>query len=370
MAQIGTAPAASRYNGLSSGQRFIYSFETQEGIPVDGGNALLRDMSPFTIRILPPDALLAASVSPTGTTSTDTNVNLITSVAQNLGTSTSDPTTASALGRSTLIGQSSFVIDTLKASVADGTLLTNQGSATPAISNLAVIADITLQLQTILSISPLTLLVNPDNFTISYTKIQNYSTRTRFGYVFEAWGEEQPTISFSGSTGAFIAAAASGTLAQVTGRTESVSGMQYASKRDSAAWQNFMSLYQFYRNNGYIFDTTGASEAHLFIGHIAIDYDQWTYVGQFNSFSYKYEEGQPHRVTFDMDFQVNRMYDWASQSTSVSPLSAPTVSLSDPKYAPGRGGTSPGALDPFGGSDNQSSFADRLSQIPFELLGE
>jgi len=70
--------AANRYDGVGVGPRLEYSFESQPGIPIDGTNALLRQLSPFTIRILPPDALLQAAAAYAGTTSVD----LITAAAQ------------------------------------------------------------------------------------------------------------------------------------------------------------------------------------------------------------------------------------------------------------------------------------------------
>ena len=82
-------------------------------------------------------------------------------------------------------------------------------------------------------------------------KVQQYNDRTRYGYVFQGWGEEQTRLTISAKCGAFSSG----------GR-----GVQYASKRDSAAWQNLMTAFQFYKNNGYIYDTLGKSNAHLFVG--------------------------------------------------------------------------------------------------------
>ena len=50
---------ASRYDGLSTGSAIAYSFETQEGLPVDAGNPILRELSPFTFRIIPPSIVSA-----------------------------------------------------------------------------------------------------------------------------------------------------------------------------------------------------------------------------------------------------------------------------------------------------------------------
>jgi len=45
---------AARYDGLPTGPGLFYSFETQRGYPVDGTNPLLRVLSPFTLRLIPP----------------------------------------------------------------------------------------------------------------------------------------------------------------------------------------------------------------------------------------------------------------------------------------------------------------------------
>jgi hypothetical protein len=181
-------------------------------------------------------------------------------------------------------------------------------------------------------------------------------------------------MSINGSTGAFIAGAAdsanvSAESAQFSGETASVSGVQFASKRDSAAWQNLMALYTFYRNNGYIYDTVGESEAHLFIGAVAIDYDQWTYVGHFESFSYSYDEGTPNRIEWSAEFVVSRMYDWASSPSVVLPQTAPTQSW---QSGSGPGNRSPGALtlgQLFGGRARVDEETNEEGHVPLELLG-
>jgi hypothetical protein len=360
--------AANRYDGIGVGPRLEYSYEAQPGIPIDGTNALLRQLSPFTLRLLPPNALITAAAEETGAYAVD----LITAAATASDQNGIAQQVSQALQR---VSPLSAERTTLQTFVSEGQFLADAGSTIfPTIADAAAAADIALQLQRILEVPPLTLLVNPKDMTISYTSVQNYSTRTRQGFVFERWGEEQPVISFSGSTGAFIAGvtAAPGTdpyADQARRETSSVSGVQFASKRDSAAWQNLMALFHFYRNNGYIYNTVDGSEAHHFIGAVAIDYDQKTYVGHINSFEYTYEEGIPHRIEWTMEFTVNREYDNAASTSAVAPQRAPTVSPSDPKYVGSQ-------ASPRGISDILSA-AERLGAtttgpeegtIPFELL--
>jgi hypothetical protein len=110
-------------------------------------------------------------------------------------------------------------------------------------------------------------------------------------------------------------------------------GVQFASRRDSAAWQNFQTAFQFYKHNGYIYDTVGQSNAMHMVGALSIHYDGWVYYGNMESFSYTLEEGnQLGGVTFDMEFTVNAMVDTSKQSLVVSPMRSPIPSASDPRY--------------------------------------
>ena len=224
-----------------------------------------------------------------------------------------------------------------------------------AVSDLTQALDVIVQLNRVMDTPALTLLINPESLKIDYAKKQVYSDRNRFNYIFQSWGEEQVKLSVSGKSAGFVVGSgdigaydqdasgsaqsrqtAQGNL-KTPSETGSVSGYQYASKWDSAAWQNLMGLFSFYRNNGYIYDTGGRprSEAHLFIGNIEITYDQWVYVGQFENFQYNYAEGKQHgAVEFSFEFTASAMFD-LSQGGAVQPLKAPTPSPSQAT----RGGT-------------------------------
>lgn len=362
--------AANRYDGVGTGPRLEYSYEAQPGIPIDGTNALLRQLSPFTIRLLPPDALLKAAAEEAGSI----DVDLITAAAQGADRNSVAYAIPQYLQRVSPVDAERT---TLQSFVSEGQFLADANATVySTLADAAAAADIALQLQRILEVPPLTLLVNPRDMTITYTSVQNYATRTRNGFVFERWGEEQPTISFSGSTGAFIAgsATAPGTnpwVEQVQRESSSVTGVQFASKRDSAAWQNLMALFHFYKNNGYIYNTVDRSEAHHMVGALAIDYDQWTYVGHIESFEYSYEEGMPHRVEWGMEFVVDRMYDNALSTSVVAPQRAPTVSPSDPKYSGGSAATPQGITDILSATESLSQALQEGTDygvMPFELL--
>lgn len=386
------ADNASRYDGIGVGPRLGYTFEVQQSIPIDGGNQHNRNLSPFQFRLIVPDALLVAaaqvengvdllSATGVGGTATDAaavftaqarSVDLISAAAQGADQNVLAAQVGSALARVSAVNTAQAVLESF---VASGQFLSGQAlEYFVTLSDAFTAADIALQLQRILNAPALTLLVNPNNMAIAYNNIQSYATRTRFGYVFERWGEDQPTISFQGSTGAFISGVANGagtvvTLGQISGETPVASGVQFASRRDSAAWQNLQALFHFFENNGYIYDTLGASEAHLLVGAVAIDYDQWTYVGHIESFDYAFQAGSPNRVEWSMEFKVDRMFDNAQPTMAVLPQAGPTES---PNGFLGSGGTPSSfgnAAASLGGTLNSSIDGNsEFGVIPFELL--
>jgi len=196
---------------------------------------------------------------------------------------------------------------------------TNLGE--PAIADLAQAVDLAWQLSAVMQVAPLVLLINPQNLSINYSKIQQFQDRSRHGYIFQAWGEEQPKLSITAKCGAFVSG----------GR-----GVQMVSRLDSVAWQNLMSAFHLYRNNGYIHDMTGKSNAHLFVGALSIHYDQWVYYGHMENFNWTLDEGNTHGgVEFSMEFTVSSMLDTASPSYNVAPMRSPTPAPWDAQYLSG-----------------------------------
>jgi hypothetical protein len=285
---------------------------------------MLRELSPFTLRLIVPSLVEAEA---------DVDVNLIGRAGQEEQFKAQAEAVRSLFGISGISGsQQGEALAVLQRIVSAGTIITGASTTTErtVLADATTAADIAFQVERMLQTSPLTLLVNPNSMNVNYGVIQQYSNRTRFGFIFERWGETQPTISFSGSTGAFIAAANPALAFPGVTETKSPSGLQFASKRDSAAFQNFVALYHFYRNNGYIFDTVGRTEAPLMVGAIAIDYDQWTYIGHIESFEYTYDQNMQHRLEWSMEFAVDEMIDTAQSPIFVQPLVAPQPNPSWP----------------------------------------
>ena len=320
---------ASRYDGIAVGPRFLYTFEGQNSTPIDGTTALARDLSPFTLSFVPPLAqvgLAEAGAAGAPGTFVRTYDTAFDSVGGFNDSSKNNATSA----QGTIAYNASTALVAAQA-VANGVLLTQTSTvqAFAAIADAYTALDLVAQNAMLENAPALTLLINPSEFSVAYTAVQSYTARGRSGLIFQRWGEQQPQLTFSGSTGAFIAGASR--VSQ--GQTNAVSGMQFAAKRDSAAWQNFMALYHFYRNNGYAYDTFGGSEAHIAVGAVKITYDQVEYEGHIDAFNYSYDEATPHRVAWDITFTCSSVKDLAQLSTVVLPQTAPTQSPSQVRRA-------------------------------------
>jgi hypothetical protein len=325
------------YRSLQTGPNLQVEYEQNTTIPIDGSNAWLRKLSPFILQIEPPlvfgedssffnpnrpagiwspNAMSAGSGMSNATNNYEaTRANLAQSRLSNLNTN------VGTLG-SFIVQNSHAGPDRNKSSQnipvdQSGSQLGRLGE--PAIADMQVALDIAWQLMGGLNTPPLVLLINPQSLSIAYSKIQQFSDRSRYGYIFQAWGEEQVKLTISAKCGGFV-----------SGQR----GYQFSSKRDSAAWQNWMNMYHFYRNNGYIYDTVGKSFANHFVGALSIRYDSWIYYGHMESFSYSYDENlQMGGMDFNIDFVASSTVDLAQQIYNVSPMRSPVPSISDPRYS-------------------------------------
>lgn len=352
---IKSVASAETYGSLPLGVRTTRNYTVQQGTPIDGSRSLLRMLSPFSFELVPPLVLGSDPVTGNGAskkaqigiyesaiTSNDAFSNAKERVSSNIIQS------GKLLGNDQITRLEGIVTNGKfhQRYAADKTRFQESGNSflDPQIADVLTAADIALQLNQIMKTPPLVLLVNPQTLAITYNKLQQYSERTRFGYVFQQWGEEQPKLSISGKIGAFLAGANPADMqrAFVAGRNgniDQVSGVQFASKHESASFQNLMNLFAFYLNNGYIHDTLGKSYANHFVGALAIRYDQWVYIGNIDTFSYGYEDtgtGPNGGVQFDMEFNISQMYDSSKVTNLVRPMQAPTPSPSDPRYSAGR----------------------------------
>jgi len=363
-AQLHKPPAPGAYLGLKGGPEFDYELEPNQTTPIDGSKDLLRVLSPFMIQVEPPlimgssasvyeakkdtPGLIAAGHggAPKAFNTARGRLLDIPGGEQMANAGSVESFVSGGLTHKAKGGSSKKVVD----AKGDGP----DRIGTPAIADLYTAVDITMQLRALVNTPPLILLINPQSLTMSYTKIQQFTDRTRFGYVFQAWGEEQPKLSISAKCGAFIT---------------SGKGVQFASRRDSASWQNLQTAFQFYRHNGYIYDTVGKSNANHMVGALSIHYDGWVYYGNMESFSYTLEEStQLGGIVFDMEFTVNAMVDTSKQSLVVTPMRSPIPSGADTRYggAASKGNLSKGDIS-VGGPDgvvrgSENNYLKKLSE--------
>lgn len=302
------SPAA--YAGLRTGPEFTIVQEQNEAPQVEGSDAMLRMLSPFVIQVE-----LPLVFGENGGFSEVNQINVDTYGIAARGSKGYD-NARSALARFGLGMTSGLAVPTdpvLAEGRADGKL------GEPAIADFQTAVDIARQLKAALKAPPLALLINPEEMTINYDKLQQFTDRTRFGYIFNSHGEDQPKLRITARCGAFYSG----------GR-----GVSHMSRLDSVAWQNLANVFTFYKNNGYIYDTLGKSNAHHFVGCLSIRFDQWVYYGSMESFSWVFDENnQQGGITFDMEFTVSSMLDTAQAPTSVAPMRSPTANPGDPSYA-------------------------------------
>ena len=325
--QLENPPNPVAYRGLQSGPGFSLEYEPNQTPAVDGTQSLLRSLSPFMIQVEPP--LAYASQTEKGKT------DLAGILASGHRSAPSAFRAArKALDEPGLEGSMTSGAKSVEQFVSNGVLHKPQGAestqavdlhgdgasriGSPAIADLYSAVDVTMQLRALVNTPPLVLLINPQSLVMAYNKVQQYTDRSRYGFVFQAWGEEQPKLSIEARCGAFVSG----------GR-----GVQWASRRDSASWQNLATAFQFYRHNGYIYDTIGKSNAHHFVGALSIHYDGWVYYGNMESFNYALDESQQNGgITFSMEFTVNAMVDTSKTSPVILPMTSPVPSPSDPRY--------------------------------------
>lgn len=155
-------------------------------------------------------------------------------------------------------------------------------------------ANIRRQVEVMKNLPPLVMYVNPESFSVSYQHLISDGDRGRDGFIVEHWGLEQPTISASGKIGGAY-------ISTVGSNGRAAGGLTRALRRNSAAFQSFMSLYHSYRNNSYIFNDDGKISL---LGSVKIFYDDTIYTGTFESFTIQETEDSPFDLSYSFAFTV------------------------------------------------------------------
>lgn len=312
-ALVQPSPPLAR-QGLRGGPDFAASMRESDPA-IDGSAQLARSMSPFTIWAEPPPFVPQALQSPGSVTAYGDGLRSVGQAANRSARRDAspayvagDPPTSSAPPR-------------------DGPDL-----AAPQIADRDTALSIRSQVAAMRGIPPLVLLINPETMSVARSKIQQLQDRSRFGFVFQPWGDEAVRVSFTARCGAFY----------TPGR-----GVHVKSRDGSAAWQSMMSLLVLYKNNSYVQDVLGGSYAPLLVGRIGIRYDGWVYRGHLDDLSWTEEEGKPlGGLSFEVTMTATTIVDTSPLPLTVLPLRGPN-GQGTLSFAPAPDGGSP--LESLGG---------------------
>ena len=161
------------------------------------------------------------------------------------------------------------------------------------------------QLEVMKNTPPLRMLVNPESFDVSSEKIISDGNWTRSGPVIQHWGDGQDKITGSGKIAGFYS---------VDVQNANGPGLTRTARNYSMAYQNFMSLWLLYRNNGGLLfpdlsNLLNPTWLLSVVGSIYIYYDGIIYIGSFDSFNVNETDTAPFTLEYDFSFTVRAWYE-------------------------------------------------------------
>lgn len=177
------------------------------------------------------------------------------------------------------------------------------------------------------------LYINPNSVSINLSKIIN-RTQAMVGWIEDHWGEELDTITFQGSSAAFIFSTPvpgsdvgfqSSALqspeqvreyfnkyqdlpdisktAEPSLGTPIFTGLTALKRRDTVAYQEFRKIIQIMDGNGATFDSWGFIKDRLFV---QLSYDYASYRGYFESIDITEDAISPYRFTYTITFKSEK----------------------------------------------------------------
>lgn len=181
---------------------------------------------------------------------------------------------------------------------------------------------------------PLKMLVNPQSFKLSAEKIISDGEWGRNGPIVEHWGDNLDKIEASGKVAAFYSMdagsptgyglnSAGGPATLSPGGASGGPGITRIARQYSQAYQNFLSLWLIYKNNGGIwlppFSTSTVSPSFQsgqtsqvnnlsVLGSVYIFYDNILYLGSFDSFNLTESETAPYTLEYNYSFTVRATF--------------------------------------------------------------
>ena len=199
-------------------------------------------------------------------------------------------------------------------------------------------AEMRTALENIASLKPLRLLVNPQSFRQSNEKIvtDNWG---RNGPITEHWGDNQDKIEGSGKIAAFYSLDAKGD--PTAGSSGSSPGLGRIARQFSTSYQNLLSLWLIYKNNGGVwFPDATDSNSHgrnnlSVIGSVYLYFDGILYIGSFDSFNLSEAEDQPFTLEYSFAFTVRAQFLLDNLENQAGTYGAPAL------FTPRRDETTP-----------------------------
>jgi lysozyme len=243
--------------------------------------------------------------------------------------------------------------------------------------------DLQTRIQQMAQTPPLRLLVNPRSFKNSLEKITADGNWGRNGPIIEHWGEQQDKIEGSGKIAAFFSI---DTQAMPDGSVGNDPGLSRMTRNYSAGYQNLLSLYLIYRNNGGIwtkdYTSQGIVQGDIFtyrtnlavVGSVYLYYDSIMYVGSFDNFSLSESDDSPFSLEYSFSFTVRA---WFLLDQQQNPLNTFQAAIGTPGPTPGIQTppgtiptTSPEAFSDFGTGPSTSTQAQQQFALQQELRAE
>lgn len=151
---------------------------------------------------------------------------------------------------------------------------------------------------------PLRLLVNPQSFRVSAEKLIASGGWGRNGPIIEHWGENQDKIEGSGKIAAYYSMEAN----------KPNGGLTRAGRQFSTSYQNLLSLFLIYKNNGGVWFPDPLLPSNVrgnnlsVIGSVYLYYDNILYIGSFDSLNLSETDGAPFTLEYTFSFTVRAWY--------------------------------------------------------------
>lgn len=175
------------------------------------------------------------------------------------------------------------------------------------------------------TIAGLILTVNPSSITSNLSKIVG-RTQTMTAWLEEHWGEELDTISFQGSTAAFIWQGPTiKDFAGQTGVIETLSsdknGLADTRRRETLSYQEFKKIISLMNANAATFDIRGLVKDRLFI---ELSYNHACHRGYIENIDVTEDSISPFRFQYIMTFKVEKsIYYFSGKASVLNQISTP-----------------------------------------------